>query len=424
MMWRGIGRRGLLAGAGGLLTSPAIVRAQSQGNGVALVIGNSKYQWEDSLPNVRRDASDIAAHFQALGLATELLENLGRDALRKALEKFGAAARGANLAVVYFAGHGAFWEDYSYIVPVDVDLSEPSAVKRLIGASVAAKLLNDAAHSLLVYDSCRNNPADGWRQREAETQAAIHLNSTSDASAAATIRLHPNSLRLSSTAPGATALDGPAGGNSPFAAAFMRQLESESIDLQALAGKTRRDLLIATQGRQLAWDANAFTQPFPLAGPRRAPGSSRLSYDPSTIVEFGKAYAFAQQNGMTLPDGLVGIRAVKGNAAAQKIGSFSFELTTAGERHSMLLLVLSVAGDGSSVAVVASNNPKAASWRLVSAIASNDGLEVQPHANAGHYLFRWRDANSGTMSTISQSGKTSPSGKASSPTHPFTRLDG
>jgi hypothetical protein len=90
----------------------------------------------------------------------------------------------------------------------------------------------------------------------------------------------------------------------------------------------------------------------------------------------------------------------------------------------MLLLVLSVAGDGSSVAIVASNNPKVASWRLVSAIATNDGLEVQPHANAGHYLFHWRDANSGTMSTISQSGKTSPSGKASSPTHAFTRLDG
>ena len=38
-----IGRRAALIGAGSLLATPAIVRAQGQ-NGVALVIGNSKYQ--------------------------------------------------------------------------------------------------------------------------------------------------------------------------------------------------------------------------------------------------------------------------------------------------------------------------------------------------------------------------------------------
>ena len=57
MKRQSIGRRGVLAGVGGLLASPAIVRAQGQ-NGVALVIGNSKYQWEAQLPNVRRDAPD------------------------------------------------------------------------------------------------------------------------------------------------------------------------------------------------------------------------------------------------------------------------------------------------------------------------------------------------------------------------------
>ena len=62
-----IGRRAAIAGAGSLLAFPAI-RANAQTSGVALVIGNSKYQWEAQLPNVRRDAPDIAARFQALGL--------------------------------------------------------------------------------------------------------------------------------------------------------------------------------------------------------------------------------------------------------------------------------------------------------------------------------------------------------------------
>mgnify|MGYP003351395944 CR=1 FL=1 len=47
---------------------------------VALVIGNSKYQWETQLPNVRRDVAAVARRLQAYGLKTELLEDSGRDA--------------------------------------------------------------------------------------------------------------------------------------------------------------------------------------------------------------------------------------------------------------------------------------------------------------------------------------------------------
>ena len=70
-----LARRSLLAGTVGLLAAPTIVHTQAR-NGVALVIGNSKYQWESSLPNVKRDVGDVAKRFQALGLKTELLMDL------------------------------------------------------------------------------------------------------------------------------------------------------------------------------------------------------------------------------------------------------------------------------------------------------------------------------------------------------------
>src|SRR5471030_3125040 len=91
----GIGRRGLIAAAGGLLAAPAILHAQGQ-NGVALVVGNSKYRWEASLPNVKRDAPDVAKRFQALGLKTELLQDANHDAMRAVVDKFASASRGAN----------------------------------------------------------------------------------------------------------------------------------------------------------------------------------------------------------------------------------------------------------------------------------------------------------------------------------------
>src|SRR5262249_46344937 len=112
-----LSRRGVIAGAAGLLAAPAVVHGQTQTAGVALVIGNSKYTWEASLPNVQRDAPDVAKRFRALGLQTELVQNAGRDAMRAAIDKFTTAARGAHLAAFYFAGHGASWDKDTYLVP-------------------------------------------------------------------------------------------------------------------------------------------------------------------------------------------------------------------------------------------------------------------------------------------------------------------
>ena len=151
----------MLAGAGSLMLAAPAVRAQGQNAGVALVIGNSKYQWEAQLPNVRRDAPDIAKVFQAMGLKTELVQDAGHAAMRQALDKFGNNSRGAPFAAFYFAGHGATWARSSYIVPVDTDLGTPSVVQTLISGATVAEAARQAGHGLMVYDACRNNPADG-----------------------------------------------------------------------------------------------------------------------------------------------------------------------------------------------------------------------------------------------------------------------
>src|SRR5471032_2518631 len=251
-------RRMLLAGAGGLLASPAIVCAQGS-NGVALVIGNSKYRWEASLPNVKRDAPDVAKRFQALGLKTELLQDAGQDAMRSATDKFASASRGANLAAFYFAGHGASWDKDTYLVPEDADLNNPSIVQTLLPVRAVNAAVKEASHRLLVFDNCRNNPADGWRQRE-----AVRSSSVAKTELAAAALNGPNTLVMFSTAPGRVAVDGPAGQNSPFAAMLLRQLAGQTVDLQVLPAKLRRELLIATDGGQVLWYQSTYDQPFVL----------------------------------------------------------------------------------------------------------------------------------------------------------------
>ena len=312
-----LGRRALLVGAGVVLAAPAIVRAQGQTAGVALVIGNSKYHWEASLPNVRRDVPEIAKRFQALGLKTELLQDVGRDALQRAVDAFTASARGANLAAFYFAGHGAAWGKDTFLVPVDADLRDPSAVKTLTSVTALRSGMDAASHRLLAFDNCRNNPADGWRQQEAADLAGGFTGMTSAAK--------PDTLMLFSTAPGRVAVDGPPGDLSPFAATLLRQLDAPSVDLQALPTSLRRDLLIATEGRQVAFDENTYQQSFVLKGAAaKAPTAGRSSWasDPSRIIELPNAYAFAQQSDLLLPAGLIAHRPSGKSRDAQLIGSY------------------------------------------------------------------------------------------------------
>ena len=120
-------------------------------------------------------------------------------------------------------------------MPVDADLSTPSAVTNLVGVGGAVRRMAGAANRLVVLDNCRNNPADGWRQRAAESKAGSR-----QAEAGSSETDPPNTLVLFSTAPGRVALDGPAGQNSPFAASLLRQLGSGSVDLGALPGRLLR----------------------------------------------------------------------------------------------------------------------------------------------------------------------------------------
>jgi hypothetical protein len=421
-----VARRAVLAGAGSLLAAPAIVRAQGR-NGVALVIGNSKYQWEAQLPNVRRDAPDIAKSFQALGLKTELIQDAGRDAMLAAIEKFKSAVAGANLAAFYFAGHGVSWDKQTHVVPVDADLGDPRAVRNLITVPSIDAAMASASNRLLVFDSCRNNPADGWRQREARAAARVDAQDRVAAALAT-----PNTLSLFSTASGAPALDGPPGANSPFAAALLRQLDASSVDLQALPTKLRRDLLLATEGRQLVWDQSTYRAPFVVAGSGKAAPSPGASLEPARIVEVPKAYAAAAQNGLVLPQGLVALRPPTNGPDGRMIGSFEYEArigtSTSGGTQWVrsVLIVLSLTGTDAAEVVVASKDYTTGGtgnrWRFVTATKTMNDISWLTNDEAWKLEFRWRDQNSGRH-MISGGDRSSTRSDFSRPTT-FTRLDG
>ncbi len=414
-----VGRRTFLGAAGAAMFPGPAVLAQGKGPGVALVIGNSKYQWEAPLPNVKRDVPDIARRFEAMGLKTELLQDAGRAAMTEAIERFGASARGSRFAAVYFAGHGAAWVKDNYLVPIDADLSTPNSTQALVSVTAIGQATGGAAHRLIVYDNCRNNPADGWQQTETQRAAAVNEN------VRAGLQLKPNSLTLFSTAPGRVALDGPPGENSPFAAALMRQLDGPSVDLHALAPVLRRDLLIATEGRQVLWELDTFQQSFVVTGARGkvAPINSSWARDPSRIIELPRAYAFVRENGLPLPEGLLAHRPAKAGRDAQKIGSWQYIANNKGSRNPQCLIVMSVEEGKTAELIMSGRGDNGAFWRFVTGDIRDGKIEYQPKDGSAHFSFAWNDANGGTLTQ--QPDRRGRGGKSPAMyTAPFTRLDG
>src|SRR5215472_16494041 len=74
---------------------------------VALVVGNSSYQNAPLLPNPANDAAAIAATLKGAGfdvVGSRL--NLAAADMKRALRDFADQARDADIALVYYAGHG------------------------------------------------------------------------------------------------------------------------------------------------------------------------------------------------------------------------------------------------------------------------------------------------------------------------------
>jgi hypothetical protein len=337
------------------------------------------------------------------------VQDAGRQAMLQAIEKFAAASKGASMAAFYFAGHGASWQRSTFLVPVDADLANTGAVSNLIPLGTGRDGTREAANKLVVLDACRNNPADGWRQKEDEDRAA------SQRTIAGGFQKDdpPNMVLMFSTVPGRAALDGPAGQNSPFAAALLRQLGSTPVDLPALPAKLRRDLLIATQGRQFVWDRNTYTQPFALNGPPVA--AAGRAGDPSRILDLAGAYAYAQQSGLPLPPGLIACRPPAGSRDGSKVGSFKY---TGFNQEAALLVVMSVEDQQNAELLVGyRDNKQRTKWRIQRGTLSADGIEfLNPDGNLVT-TFKWGDANSGKLSMHPQGG----GGRMLTGT--FTRLD-
>src|ERR1700726_2991483 len=216
-----------------LVCQPALAEKR-----VALVLGNSAYQNVPQLTNPINDGAVVAATLKDAGFdVVDFRRDLPAAETRRALRDFADRARDADIAVVYYAGHGMELDGTNYLIPVDAKLErdtdvydEAFSLDRILVAVEPAKQLR-----LVILDACRDNPfARNMKHSLASRSIGRGLAKIEPAS--------PNTLIAYSAKAGSTAQDGD-GKNSPFTTALAKHLTTPGLDVRKAFGFVRDDVL-------------------------------------------------------------------------------------------------------------------------------------------------------------------------------------
>jgi WD40 repeat protein len=259
---------------------------------MALVMGNSAYQRAPKLANATNDANLLVETFKKAGFTVvDARNDLSAQDMRRTLRDFGAKARSADIAVVYYAGHGIEIDGNNYIVPVDAQLEndtdvydETIGLDRILVAIEPAKRLR-----LVILDACRDNPFSKNMKRTMASRAVARGLAKVEPSS-------PNTLVAFAARAGLTALDGD-GKNSPFATALAHHLATPGLDLRKAFGYVRDEVLHATTNKQEPFIYGSLGGDDVVLAPAAAPPPPPPAPVASTDTSASRDYEFAERVG-------------------------------------------------------------------------------------------------------------------------------
>lgn len=248
------------------LFSPVLAQA---GDRMALVIGMASYESITKLDNTINDATLIADSLKQIGFDVTLLTDSPLAELEAALKDFSFRSETADLALIYFAGHGIEVQGENFLVPVDAKVTSNRDVQ---AQSVSLKeFLStvDRARKMriVILDACRNNPfGDAIELTQAVEGGADDGSTRGAAGGMAAPSPDRGTLVAFAARDGAVALDGD-GANSPFALALADRMRQPGLEISLMFRQVRDLVLDKTQNFQEPHTYGSLPgEPFFLAG--------------------------------------------------------------------------------------------------------------------------------------------------------------
>ena len=243
-----------------LLGSAASALSEDVDRRVALVLGYSAYEQLPPLDNPVNDAGAFAALLRDVGF--EVVEGLDqtREQALATFREFADVVEGAEIGLIYYAGHGIQVSGRNYLVPVD---AAPRVAADLAFDGIAMDDLMRQVQArsktvLFFLDACRDNPLP---THVASAQGASR--SLDAAQGLAPVSVDVGSFTSYATGPNRVAYDGD-GENSPYTTALLEHMATPGLEIRQAMDLVRRSVITATDGLQVPWDHSALMGPVRL----------------------------------------------------------------------------------------------------------------------------------------------------------------
>lgn len=241
---------------------------------VALVVGNSAYR-TDRLPNTVNDAEAVGAALGRLGFDVRLLLDAGKAAMDDALAAFETASDGAEVALVFYAGHGLEQDGSKYLVPIDAPIDAPSELGpdeaslplQVVSLDDIVAATARASARIVILDAMfvdlRSIREPRYEPQSRDPAFEPPMTSSSGA----------NLLVAYAGSPGGRVYgrvhDGE-GENSPYTAALLRYLDGPRSTVLATFGAVAAEVFDRTGGEQAPAVYSTLTTPVTLQRPEPA----------------------------------------------------------------------------------------------------------------------------------------------------------
>jgi uncharacterized caspase-like protein/Flp pilus assembly protein TadD len=224
----------------------------SQPSLVALLIGNANYP-ENGVPLKEpiNDAKDLAEELRRKGFDVDVQQNLSKDGLRRALDRFYANIRPGSVALFFFSGFGIQSNRQTYLLPVDAQIWAEADVRRdgITLDSVLAEMNSRGANiKIAILDASRRNP---YERRFRISQGL------------APVSAPRGSLVMYSAEPNRMVNDS-ASDHGMFVSELIKQMRVPGLTMQEVFNRTQTAVNRASQGEQLPSISTSLTEDFAL----------------------------------------------------------------------------------------------------------------------------------------------------------------
>ncbi len=275
-------------------TAPALAKR------VALVLGNGAYEHTVQLPNPANDAEQMAAKLKALGFEVVAGQDQTYGEMRRSVMDFAKKAYGADIAILFYAGHGLQVAGQNHLVPIDATIEDETSLdfETITVDFIMRQMSKDVKVQMVFLDACRDNPLARTLARRMGPSR-----SGSIGAGLAEIKIQETggegSVIAFATSPGDVALDGD-GANSPFTSALIRHIDTPNASIQTVMTRVTGEVYEETEKKQRPWvNASLIGESIK----RLEAGSQVASVNPTVVPGAATAPA-ASTTGVvaTLPD--------------------------------------------------------------------------------------------------------------------------